>query len=83
MPTTWRGRVLSLHTCPIAKEKKKLPPGFRASHEVDEVAIEVEDNFLTAHTVIGLATPMIDAISYMADLLGMLIWFNLLIIQGA
>ena len=34
-----------------------------------------------AHTVIGLDTPMIDAISYMADLLVLLIWLSLLIIQ--
>ena len=48
---------------------------------VDVVAIEVEDNVLNAHTVIGLDTPVIDAISYMADLLVLLIWLGLLIIQ--
>ena len=32
------------------------------------VATEVEDNVLNAHIVIGLDTPVIDAISYMADL---------------
>ena len=37
------------------------------------VAIEVEDNVLNAHTVIGLDTPVIDAISYMANLLVLLI----------
>ena len=36
--------------------------------EVDAVATKVEDNVLNAHTVIGLDTPVIDAISYMADL---------------
>ena len=40
-----------------------------------------EDNVLNAHTVIGLDTPVIDAISYMAELLVLLIWLNLLIIQ--
>ena len=35
--------------------------------EVDTVAIEVEDNVLNAHTTIGLDTPVINAISYMAD----------------
>ena len=49
--------------------------------EVDAVAIEVEDNILTAHTVIGLATPLIDAINYMTDLLVLIIWLNLLIIE--
>ena len=48
---------------------------------MDAVAIEVEDNVLNAHTVIGLDTPVIDAISYMADLLVLLIWLSLLIIQ--
>ena len=46
-----------------------------------EAVTKVEDNVLTAHTVIGLDTPMIDAISYMANLLVLLIWLNLLIIQ--
>ena len=49
--------------------------------EVDAVAIEVKDNILNAYTVIGLDTPVIDAISYMANLLVLLIWLNLLIIQ--
>ena len=49
--------------------------------EVDAVATEVEDNVLNAHTVTGLATPVIDAISYMSDLLVLLIWLSLLIIQ--
>ena len=49
--------------------------------EVDAVATEVEDNVLNAHTAIGLDTPVIDAISYMADLLVLLIWLNFLIIQ--
>ena len=49
--------------------------------EVDAVAIEVEDNVLIAHTAIGLDTPVIDAISYMADLLVLLSWLSLLIIQ--
>ena len=49
--------------------------------EVDAVATEVEDNVLNAHTVIGLDTPVIDAISYMADLLELLIKLSLLIIQ--
>ena len=49
--------------------------------EVDAVATEVEDNVLNAHTVIGLDTPVIDAISYMVDLLVLLIWLSLLIIQ--
>ena len=40
---------------------------------MDAVAIEVEDNVLNAHTAIGLGTLMIDAISYMADLLVLLI----------
>ena len=48
---------------------------------MDVVATEVEDNVLNAHTVIGLNTPVIDAISYMADLLVLLIWLSLLIIQ--
>ena len=48
---------------------------------MDAVATKVEDNVLNAHTAIGLDTPMIDAISYMADLLVLLIWLNLLIIQ--
>ena len=45
------------------------------------VATEVDDNVLNAHTVIGLDTLVIDAISYMADLLLLLIWLSLLIIQ--
>ena len=49
--------------------------------EVNAVATKVEDNILNAHTVIGLDTPMIDAISYMANLLVLLIWLSLLIIQ--
>ena len=36
--------------------------------EVHVVATEVEDNVFNAHTVIGLDTPMIDAIIYMVDL---------------
>ena len=49
--------------------------------EVDAVATEVEDNVLNAHIVIGYDTPVIDAISYMTDLLVLLIWLILLIIQ--
>ena len=49
--------------------------------EVDAVATEVEDNILNAHTAIGLDTPVIDAISYMADILVLLIWLSFLIIQ--
>ena len=49
--------------------------------EVDAVATEVEDNVLNAHIAIVLDTPVIDAISYMADLHVLLIWLNLLIIQ--
>ena len=49
--------------------------------EVDAVATEVENNVLNAHTVIGLDTPVIDAISYMADLSVLLNWLSLLIIQ--
>ena len=45
------------------------------------VATEVEDNVLNAHTVTGLATPVIDAISYIVDLVVMPIWLNLLIIH--
>ena len=41
--------------------------------EVDVVATEVEDNVLNAHTVIGLDTLVIDAISYMVDLTELLI----------
>ena len=48
---------------------------------MDAVATEVEDNVLNAHIAIGLDTPMIDAISYMADLLILLIWLSLRIIQ--
>ena len=48
---------------------------------MDAVATEVEDNILNAHTAIGLDTPVIDAISYMADLFLLLIWLSLLIIQ--
>ena len=44
------------------------------------VAAEVEDNVLNAHIAIGLDTPVIDSISYMADLLVLLIWLSLLII---
>ena len=47
--------------------------------EVDAVAPEVEDKVLNAHTVIGLDTLVIDAISYMVDLPVLLIWLNLLI----
>ena len=49
--------------------------------EVVAVATEVEDNVLNAHIVIGLDTPVIDAISYMANLPVLLIWLSLLIIQ--
>ena len=49
--------------------------------EVDVVATEVEDNVLNTHIVIGLDTPVIDAISYMADLPILLVWLSLLIIQ--
>ena len=45
------------------------------------VATEVEDNVLNAHIAIGLDTPMIDAISYIANLPILLIWLSLLIIQ--
>ena len=45
--------------------------------EVDAVPTEVEDNVLNAHTAIGLDTPVIDAISYMDDLLVLLIWFSM------
>ena len=45
------------------------------------VATKVDDNVLNAHTVIGLDTPVIDAINYMADLPVLLIWHSLLIIQ--
>ena len=45
------------------------------------VATEVKDHVLNAHTSIGLDTPMIDVISYMADLLVLLIWLSLLILQ--
>ena len=48
---------------------------------MDAIATEVEDNVLNAHTVIGLDAPVIDAISYMADLPVLLIWLSLLIIQ--
>ena len=48
---------------------------------MEAVATEVEDNVINAHISIGLDTPVIDAISYMADLLILLIWLNLLIIQ--
>ena len=47
--------------------------------KVDAVATDVEDNILNAHTVTSLATPVINAISYMANLPVMLIWLNLLI----
>ena len=49
--------------------------------EVDTITTEVGDNVLNAHTVIGLDTPVIDAINYMADLPVLLIWLSLLIIQ--
>ena len=45
------------------------------------VEIEVEDNVHDAHTVIGLDIPVIDSISYMANLPVLLIWISLLIIQ--
>ena len=48
--------------------------------EVDAVATEVEDHVFNVHTVIGLDTPVIDAISYMTDLLVLLIWLSLLIL---
>ena len=48
---------------------------------MDAVATKVEDNVLNAHTAIGLDTPVIDAISYMANPLVLLIWLSLLIIQ--
>ena len=48
---------------------------------MDMVETEVKDNVLNAHTTLGLDTPVIDAISYMADLLVLLIWLSLLIIQ--
>ena len=44
--------------------------------EVDAVTTEVEDNVLNADTAIGLDTLVIDAISYMADLLVLLIWLS-------
>ena len=44
------------------------------------VATEVKGNILIAPTVTGLDTLVIDAISYMADLV-LLIWLSLLIIQ--
>ena len=49
--------------------------------EVDTIATEVDDNVLNAHTVIGLDTPVIDAINYMVDLTILFIWHNLLVIQ--
>ena len=49
--------------------------------EVDEVATEVEDHLLNTHTVIGLDTTVIDAISYMVDLPVLLIWLSLLVLQ--
>ena len=49
--------------------------------EVDAIATEVEDNILNAHIVIGLNTPVIDAISYMVELPLLLIWLSLLITQ--
>ena len=48
---------------------------------MDAAATEVEDNVLNAHSAIGLDTPVIDAISYMADLPVLLIWLSLLIVQ--
>ena len=50
---------------------------------MDAVATAVEDVVLNAHTVIGLYTPLIDAVSYMADLPVLFIWLGLLIIQQA
>ena len=44
------------------------------------VATEAEDDDLAAHIVIGLATPMIVATIYMAELHIMLIWLNLRIL---
>ena len=49
--------------------------------EVETITTEVEDNVLNAHTVIGLDTPVIDAIGYMVDLTILFIWLNLLVIQ--
>ena len=48
--------------------------------EVDAVSTEVEDNVLTTHIVIGLDTPVMDAISYIVDLPILLIWVSFLII---
>ena len=45
------------------------------------LATEVEDNILTAPTVTGLDTLVINAISYMVDLPVLLIWLSLLIIS--
>ena len=50
--------------------------------EVDPIATAIVDNVLNAHIVIGLDTPEIDVISYMANLFVLLIWLDLLIIQG-
>ena len=54
---------------------------FRGDSRVDAIAIEVEDNVLNAHTAIGWTHLMINAISYMVDLLVLLIWPSILIIQ--
>ena len=43
------------------------------------VAIEVEDNILTTHTIIGLATLVIVAINYMTNLHVLLMWPSLVI----
>ena len=57
------------------------PSLFEVIPEVDVVVTEVEDNVLNAHIAIGLDTPVIDAISYMADLLILLVWLSLMIIR--
>ena len=49
--------------------------------KVNAVATKVKDNVLNAHIVIGLDTPVINVINYMADLPVLLIWLSLLIIQ--
>ena len=43
------------------------------------MAIEVENNILTTHTIIGLATLMIVVINYMANLHVLLMWPSLVI----
>ena len=48
---------------------------------MDAVEIEVENNILNEHTIIGFDTPMINAISDMVDLPVLLIFLSLLIIQ--